>query len=64
MQKCLIWVHNIILYDSEILGKHCHYSFRPDPLINMAATDNSCFWLADFLNLLLWNRLAKWTETS
>jgi hypothetical protein len=25
MQKCLIWVHIIILYDSEILGKHCHY---------------------------------------
>ena len=27
------------------------------------STDNSCFWLANFLNLLLWNRLAKLTET-
>jgi hypothetical protein len=26
-------------------------SFRPDPLTNMAATDNSCFWLADFLKI-------------
>ena len=25
------------------------YSFRPDPLTNMAATCDSCFWLADFL---------------
>jgi hypothetical protein len=24
-------------------------SFRPDPLTNMAATGNSCFWLADCL---------------
>jgi hypothetical protein len=23
-------------------------SFRPDPLTNMATTDNSCFWLDDF----------------
>jgi len=23
-------------------------SFRPDPLTNMAATGNSCFWLVDF----------------
>ena len=23
-------------------------SFRTDPLTNMAATDNSCFWLVDF----------------
>ena len=23
-------------------------SFRPDPLTNMATTDNSCFWLVDF----------------
>ena len=23
-------------------------SFHPDPLTNMAATDNSCFWLVDF----------------
>jgi hypothetical protein len=26
-------------------------SFRPDPLTNMAATGDSCFWLADFKNL-------------
>jgi hypothetical protein len=26
--------------------KNC--SFRPNPLSNMAATDNSCFWLVDF----------------
>jgi hypothetical protein len=25
-------------------------SFRPDPLTNMAATGNSCFWLADLKN--------------
>jgi hypothetical protein len=24
---------------------------------------NSCFWLADFFKLLLWNRFAKWTKT-
>ena len=97
----------------KVLYKEC--SFCPDPLTNMAATINSCFWLADFLkssplkplgqmnrnlvesiygrssikiahfvpirlqtwppqailvsdwsiskNLLLWNSLAKWTET-
>ena len=26
----------------------CHCSFRPNPLTNMAATGNSCFWLAYF----------------
>jgi hypothetical protein len=26
----------------------CDCSFRPDPLTNMAAKDNSCFWLVDF----------------
>ena len=35
------------------------YSFSPNPLTNNAATVNS--W---FLNiLLLWNSMAKWTET-
>jgi hypothetical protein len=29
-----------------VLYKEC--SFRSDPLTNMAAIDNSCFWLADF----------------
>ena len=24
-----------------------YYSFRPDPLTNMVATGDSCFWLAD-----------------
>jgi hypothetical protein len=27
------------------------YSFRPDPLTNMAATGNSCFCLADYLKI-------------
>jgi hypothetical protein len=29
----------------KVLYKEC--SVRPDPLTNMAATGNSCFWLAD-----------------
>ena len=32
------------------LWKAPHCSFRPDPLTNMAATGDSCFWLADFKN--------------
>ena len=30
----------------HVLYKDC--SFCPDPSTNMAATDNSCFWLVDF----------------
>ena len=30
----------------KVLDKDC--SFYPDPFTNMAATGNSCFWLADF----------------
>jgi hypothetical protein len=30
----------------KVLSKDC--SFCPDPLTNMAARGNSCFWLADF----------------
>ena len=32
----------------KVLYKDC--SIRLDPLTNMAATDDSCFWLADFLD--------------
>ena len=30
----------------KVLYKNC--TFRPNPLINMAVTGNSCFWLVDF----------------
>ena len=30
----------------KVLYKHC--SFHLDPLTNMAATGNSCFWLTDY----------------
>jgi hypothetical protein len=32
----------------KVLYKDC--LFRPDPLTNMAATGNACFWLAGFKN--------------
>ena len=35
----------------KVLCKDC--SFCPDPLTNMAATGNSCFWLADFFKSFL-----------
>jgi hypothetical protein len=44
----------------KVLYKNC--TFRLDPLTNMAATGNSCFWLFLKKNLLLWNRVAKWSE--
>jgi hypothetical protein len=33
----------------KVLYKDC--SFCPYPLTNMAATGNSCFWLADFFKI-------------
>ena len=36
----------------KILSKDC--SFCPDPLTNMAAIGNSCFWLADFFSETAW----------
>jgi hypothetical protein len=33
----------------KVLSKDC--TFCPDPLTNMAATGNYCFWLADFFKI-------------
>jgi hypothetical protein len=33
---------------SEIMVFYKDCSYHPDPLTNIVATDNSCFWLADF----------------
>jgi hypothetical protein len=40
-----------------VLYKHC--SFHPDPLTSMAATGDSCFWLADFFNSSLLKPLGQ-----
>ena len=39
-----------------VLYKYC--SFHPDPLTNMAATGDSCFWLADLKNSV-WPNVPK-----
>jgi hypothetical protein len=50
----------------SIIGRSSYKDcwFSSDPLTNMTATDNSCFWLVDFLKkLLLWSHFAKWIIT-
>ena len=41
----------------KILYQYC--SFRPDPLTNMVATGNSCFWLVNFKNSSLLKPLGQ-----
>jgi len=45
----------------KVLYKQC--SFRPNPITNMAATGDYCFWLADLKKSSPLKPLAKWTET-
>jgi hypothetical protein len=54
-QNCLWWPCLLMyrddmstLYRRPAINADC--SFSPDPLTNMAATGDSCFWLADFLD--------------
>jgi hypothetical protein len=42
----------------KVLSKECTFCY--DPLPNMAATGNSCFWLADWLSIPITVRSLKW----